>query len=328
MTRTIDGDHLMNGWEWFSSPLTPNIEFTVAMVTPVMAAELIKSVPGEGDPISQRQLSDRNVERFVTDMAAGSWNFDGAPIRFDMDGYLVDGMHRLTSVIESETPQVFLIVRGLARGIIFTIDQGAKRSFANNLHIRRIPNSQRVATATSRMWHWLHFNYGQPRVPRIVNAPFSNSSPSVASLEITLAAWPELIQATKRANVLKQELPQVPESILAFGWVTLGIIDPDLREKFFHEISGNPAQLGPEYAPKVFHRAATVGQQRIRDNRLLRWFYLPYLFRTWNAWRAGETLSHLTLRPPIGPRSLPYPEGLPEDLPKSLADREVWEKGR
>lgn len=56
-------------------------------------------------------------------------------LRFDKEGTLIDGKHRLSAVERQETPVEFLFVTGIDRNAVDTIDTGAKRSLENHLQL-------------------------------------------------------------------------------------------------------------------------------------------------------------------------------------------------
>ena len=52
---------------------------------------------------NNRALTEQQVRYYAQQMKAGEWTYDGQPIRFAEDGQLLDGQHRLTALVESNT---------------------------------------------------------------------------------------------------------------------------------------------------------------------------------------------------------------------------------
>src|SRR4051812_13609663 len=50
---------------------------------------------------NNRSIRDRKVAAFKRDLLAGNWRNIGDPIRFDTNGKLVDGQHRLMALIHA-----------------------------------------------------------------------------------------------------------------------------------------------------------------------------------------------------------------------------------
>lgn len=94
-----------------------------------------------------RNLRRGAVTAMAGDMLAGRWKFDGAPIRFDQHGHLIDGQHRLSAVIESNTSQEFLVIDGISAEAQIIMDSGAKRTAADQFHMTQHSNSTARAAA-------------------------------------------------------------------------------------------------------------------------------------------------------------------------------------
>lgn len=103
-----------------------------------------------------RKLSGEIVDRLVSAMKDGHWVYDGSPIRFNVDGELVDGQHRLWAVVESDLEFDFLVVRGVARVAMATMDTGRRRSFTDVLHLEdeTLTNTTSLAATVQIAYRW------------------------------------------------------------------------------------------------------------------------------------------------------------------------------
>lgn len=97
--------------------------------------------------IGNRPLKKGKIEKFAFSLSQGQWVQNGDTIRFDVDGKLIDGQHRLKAVIISE---VALVDQPVARGLSLeawrTIDDGTKRTDADVLARHGVPNAKGLAS--------------------------------------------------------------------------------------------------------------------------------------------------------------------------------------
>jgi hypothetical protein len=117
----------------------PNIEYME--ITPDMAQMFLKT------NTNNRNLYPEVVSRYARKMAAGKWKFAADPIRFDSDGTLIDGQHRLHACIEAGAAFTALVIRDLDPDIMEVIDSGKKRTAGDALSILRVPSANNVASA-------------------------------------------------------------------------------------------------------------------------------------------------------------------------------------
>lgn len=79
-------------------------------------------------------------------MNDNNWLFDGQPIRFSEDGRLLDGQHRLSAVIKSNSTQQFLIIKGIKSNSFKVMDTGRNRGGADVFHINGYQYSTALAS--------------------------------------------------------------------------------------------------------------------------------------------------------------------------------------
>lgn len=107
-------------------------------VTPDMAREWL------GKNAVNRNLSMRQVKKFVSDMKAGEWrNTHQNAIAFYEDGNLADGQHRLMAIEASGLTVRMMVAEGLTRKDGGMIDQGRTRSVADALKIGGMLKSEK-----------------------------------------------------------------------------------------------------------------------------------------------------------------------------------------
>jgi hypothetical protein len=111
----------------------------IERITPQLAGKyLIKN-------IKNRPISPEAVRKYASEMAKGSFKETGDSIKFDTNGYLLDGQHRLQAIIDSKTAHNFIVVENLEPDSFDCMDIGRKRGSADCLAILKCKNSARTA---------------------------------------------------------------------------------------------------------------------------------------------------------------------------------------
>ena len=117
----------------------------VELITPEIARVYLAQNCGN------RKVSKYMVNMYSEAMKRGEWMLNGESIKFDVDGNLIDGQHRLHALIEANISLELLVVRGLQRSAFKTLDVGKKRTAGDCLSIEGIANYNTVA-AIVRMY--------------------------------------------------------------------------------------------------------------------------------------------------------------------------------
>lgn len=84
-------------------------------------------------------------------MENGRYIENGDPIRFDSNGNLIDGQHRLTAVVMSGKTYNFVVVRELIDQAYQTIDRQSRRSLADTFHHFQVPNYAAVSATCKKI---------------------------------------------------------------------------------------------------------------------------------------------------------------------------------
>jgi hypothetical protein len=103
----------------FTDPTGNTIIVEYVRVTPELAAEWLKlNIP------NNRDMNSTRIEDRTNDILNGSFAFNGETIKFDSQGRLIDGQHRLTAITKARKTVPLLVVRGLGIDCLATIDTG------------------------------------------------------------------------------------------------------------------------------------------------------------------------------------------------------------
>jgi len=115
-----------------------------------MKAALANQVPG------QRKARPRKVTLYATEMTTGRWKVNGDTIKFDDQGRLIDGQHRLMAAIQAGLTLTSFVARGLDADDAFaTLDVGARRSTADYLRYHGFASNVALLAASARRFSWL-----------------------------------------------------------------------------------------------------------------------------------------------------------------------------
>jgi len=295
-------------------PQLPGMELRIATVGPDLAREFYdRSIK------TQRNLSVSVEKTYAQDMKTSEWAFLGDPIRLDVNGAMIDGQHRAKAVIRSGQAQLIVVITGLAEGVMRYVDMGRRRSYADTLKMREVPNHMQVAALINGMFSWYHGSYGEKNVPRLRNSTYQDMRASNAQLDnlYDLLLDKELdplasVQAAARVKAHIMSSCQL--TALSVAHMLLGHIDPYSRDTFFAYVTSSDASENTtsEFPPNLL-RDKMMRSKQGRPDELTRAQWLHMIFTAYNAWAAGKSLGRL--QPPtipVKPESWAYPFGLPE----------------
>lgn len=108
---------------------------TIEKITPELARKYLQN------GIVNRNLSKSTVSSYAADMIHGDWRLNGESIKFDENGNLVDGNHRLNAIIEAGIPVEMVVVRGVPVGDSDIYDRGRGRTVRDTLAIKEYPKN-------------------------------------------------------------------------------------------------------------------------------------------------------------------------------------------
>lgn len=251
------------------------------IVTPALASKWLTT------QIKNRRINERAVLAYRRDMKNGDWEYTGDPIRFDKDGHLIDGQHRLTALaaLDPETALEFLVVRGLLPERQMLMDQGARRSSAQQLELIGYKNSVPLSAGIRAVIIWDNGTFAKP---------LWDDSALTSTMAIIDWAEAHPVEIAVAANNLSKvrNIGLLPAMGTAFCLKT-GTNYPDLTTDFFTALYAleNQSKGSPLLA---LHRRL----QRAKSDRLKLTSVdqLAFLVITWNHWVNNET-NHRLIRP-------------------------------
>jgi len=232
-----------------------------------------------------RDIRQSRVEQYTREMLAGRWHFNGESIQFDQDGILLNGQHRLWAIVESGCPQRFVVVRGLDRAAQVTMDQGNRRTPAEQLHLVGIHVDNSMA-ATIRVY--LRWQQGKLFGDQV------RLKTSTAEVVEWAQANPDAIELIRGfiSSGLRR-VPATPSIVLATA-LTFHSIDYDEAADFYSRLATG-AELTSR-SPILALRSRLL-KAKDTNTRITERDTIAYFIVAWNAERTGKPLSKLQ-RPP------------------------------
>jgi hypothetical protein len=199
--------------------------FLVETITPDKAREYLAANR------FNRPLSRTVVADYVAAMKAGEWLLNGEAIKFDWNGQLVDGQHRLEAIVRAEVPTDFVVIRDLDPGVFKTLDTGKKRTAADVLSIAQIPNAEAFGVAFRLLHRTLT---GEHRSKKRV----SNSQ-----LEALRQEHPTLVELGIEAIHHPFATPLMSPGQQIFTFYMACHVDDRRARAFFRALAGRPDDI-------------------------------------------------------------------------------------
>jgi len=227
-----------------------------------------------------RDISDARVAQYVADMESGRWRFNGETIQFDRTGMLLNGQHRLMAILETGIPQSFLVVRGLDPQSQLTMDQGTRRSPADQLAIANVTADATIAASVRVLIRWgKGMFFGDQKVR-------TSTTEVVAWAQANLGAI-ELMHDLTEAGV--RLVPCKPSIALAVAYRLSQISEMDALRFFSALRTGADLANGN---PILALRNRLIGDKDKNVSNSER-DVVGFLVIAWNAARAGRSLAKI-----------------------------------
>lgn len=251
---------------------------TLVTVTPELAREWLEANE------NNRNVRDRRVDLYSAEMESGDWLITGEGVKFDWNGRLFDGQHRLKAVVKAGVPVQMFAFHNLDPEAQKVVDTGAKRTAADSLRFAGITRfASEIAAMAKIVIAWDAGGYRKSG---------SSSQPDVPSQMITDWGLGNFDAATAAADLASQvyrsPFPTLSRGTLAAALFVISRVDEEDARKFAMDMidlrlsgPGDPLYTlhkRIDSAMKSREAVGTAGQ-------------LFFYFRVWNARRKGERLS-------------------------------------
>lgn len=254
-------------------------EFSLRELEDILAA-------ADAAKINYRIRQYRDVERLRESMLAGMWTPNNCSvIRFNTNGQLIDGQHRVAAAIQAKKEQPgFRFETFVARDCQDTeIDTGKTRSFTDKLRHAGYVNTNEVATATDLIVH----------VYRGTLAGRTRNSTSSQSIKYSLVGkLPEIQDSVRRVYPLRSTVGNI--GMLAGFHVVFSRIDEGKAE-YLLEVLGEPGRTkDPDGCPAyVLYKSFLA--DRNANKKYEHYVKRAWVIKAWNALNANKKIKVVRL---------------------------------
>jgi hypothetical protein len=271
-------------------------------VTPDLAAEWL------GYNTHNRNIRPGIKTAYANAMRDGEWRMDVDPICFAgvLGGrgknapVLLNGQHRLSAIIEADATIELLVLEGLSIKDQTEMDTGVKRQLSDQLRLQGFQYSADLAAVLRLVYAYEH---------GILKAKHWATN---ATLLRFLEQHPELPESVVAGAKLNNAVGGRRSVMGAAHYIISQLEDPAVEEdldEFWDKVAEGDNL--PANSPILLYRKTLQSQTTAKSSRrrMDQTTQLALLFKTWNAWRTGDTMHTLAWRGGgKNPEIFPQPE--------------------
>jgi hypothetical protein len=259
--------------------------FVVERISPAKAGQYLEHNE------SNRKLSRTIVQTYAAEMQRGEWLMNAEAIKFDWNGRLVDGQHRLRAVIVSGRTLEFLVARNLDPCCFKTIDTGKIRNSADIMSLHGVAYPSAVATAYRLLWTYISRDKSKRRISNTQLIKFMGKHPDLALfapevMKRPLYVGPVLVQGTQ-----------------IFAFYVMSRISEQRARLFFQCLARERADA-PQQVAALRHRLIQLGSEVLPPTPTVK---RAMLIHAWNHYIAERRIIRIPRTFERMPRFEPEP---------------------
>jgi len=250
-------------------------------ITPAIAEKYLKK------NTFNRPLSPGTVRRYAIDLENGLWVQNGETVKFNCDGTLIDGQHRLKAISNSGIPAKMIVVRGLEKKVFANIDNGRKRNLADLLAILGYKHHQQLSGALRGCYSYYTFGYEGMFTARDVKGyGYINNTLYLDFIEQNESVYDDFLYV----HSVKASKALLSTGTLTTFYHIAKKKDEEDAENFVERLL-----LGDELSADspIYKLRKKLIEIRMEKLRISQTSLFVHLAITWNAWRNGSQLKHL-----------------------------------
>jgi hypothetical protein len=254
------------------------MKITKELITPELAKELLALSVGN------RNLSANKVAKYSHDMITGRWVEDTFEfIKISKDGFLLDGHHRLSAIVNAKTPIYLNVVRGVDASIMNVIDTGKSRNANDALKINGVSNATNIAAIISSV---LKYEYGYAVSSDISKTMTISNVDVVNTYEKNPEYWQEIFHKASHFYLKMNRI--LTQSTIGKYYYLFEQKHPDKVEEFFKQLAGSS-----DNNITISVLRSTLIRNKISTKKLPSTLLNAYIIKTWNAYVKGVQLKKL-----------------------------------
>lgn len=224
-----------------------------------------------------RKYSMHNLRKIIAAVRNGEWMLNGETIKFDEDGNLLDGQHRLRAIVETGVTLEIACLFDIDPMSFPTIDNGKSRSGFDIITAAGIEGAKNQTAGVLARVH-AHL-LGRHAVSDSLNVEMRASNTKILELH---GRFPEVDRSVE-VGLRASKVIGVPTEASFVHFVASKIDEFKCNELFEQIISGENLQKGmPAYA---IREKMAIGRKKMSDKDKL-----AFLIKTWNAFFRRDKL--------------------------------------
>jgi len=253
-------------------------DLTIEVIDPERAADYLATMA------PNRKPSDNAVTLIAADILHDRYLYNGDTIKFNWQGQLIDGQHRLMAVIRAGSPIRTAVARGIDPAAFTTIDNGKIRRASQILQMAGTKNATAVAGAVH---HLIRHERGKLTSGgiRLVVA----TTPAILEW---VADHTKIVDSAKIAGAATKILAHTVGAMCHYQFAER---DRAAADRFFRDLAHGENLTRGE--PVFALREALIADRAKRKDRLSTLEKIAITRIAWNCQRAGNPRRRLTWSP-------------------------------
>lgn len=270
----------------------------IVLVSPELASEWLEANNGN------RSIRPHRVKQYAADMSSGRWKLNGDSVKFNEDGKLFDGQHRLLACVSSGVSFETVVMTAVSDDSHPTIDAGAKRTMADHLKWMGVPGAASTASTLSLLWR---YSNGE-----LTGSGYGTHQQLLDILDQT----PQIQRATTLGKRIGETV-KIPASILAALYcLAFELHGEEMTERWFYHLESGTGYTKGD--PALALRSYALQAHASKNLRPRQADWLAVLIKSFNAWVAGRQIRTLMWRS-VGPAAEKFPALAPAESSEEAA---------
>lgn len=246
-------------------------------ISPAMAEGFLKK------NLKNRTLRAARVAIYVDEMTRGEWLDTHQGIAFDTSGNLVDGQHRLAAMVESGKTYTLPVTFNVSERAVAAMDTVSPRTAADILTMEGHPYGNRLAALCGFLKEY----------DKMMSAPNpgQGGTPWHGRLKTTeaqefITTHPKVLSVISEVSKTMKGVPTNVRFIDGCYYLFREIDPSSARifvEQFVYGLNLTPNSPWRVLRERLLQNKLTQNKNRKLNGKTI----LAYMFKAWNAWRAG-----------------------------------------
>ena len=275
-------------------------ESVLETITPEKSAKWLQTM------VNNRTLSQSKAIEYAIAIDDGRWVVNGETIKFDSEGRLFDGQHRLQGCVLADKPFKSYVVYGVSDVNAFsTVDVGKNRSHGDIFSLAGYPNPNLASGAALLVYQYkngLFLSGGTVNrryvkgtknlLKKLGSIPIKGTDVTKEELlNFSVPFKDRLIGAVRFADSVKVRKMLSTGMVAGCYFLFCEKAEPDAQRFFFDLCEG----VGLSGSDPVYWLRERLMTNMASPHKLTRGAILTLIFKAWNKRRAGEKTKYLKL---------------------------------